>query len=353
MIKVLYLFNGSRKEFEEKIKKGNHPSHGFWGMWQLSDNGLEANYLEIEQYLPNWASRFLRKWVNIYFIHLPLFFKFFSYDIIFTSSAFGSQLFFTLWPTKKPLWVMHDFSIKSLIGDGKTLRQKIFSWMVSRSNGIVTLSLDEVVFLKEKFPHLKSKIKFIPFGVDLNFFKPLNIKKENQILAIGFDPDRDWATLIEATKNLNIKVVLATRESRIAKFRPLPANIEVKQFTAKELVEEYSKSYLVVIPLNTSYGNNDAMGCSTLFEAMAMGNTIIVTSTKAIESYIKNGYNGFLVKEGDAKELNEKIIELMNDSLKCREVGEKARLYVQENLDMNVCAKDLADYLNSLYLNNN
>lgn len=352
MIKILYLFNGSRKEAEAKIKNGHHPSHGFWGLWQLPDYGLAANYVEIEQFWSEGVTQFFRQWVNVYFIHLPLFFKFFAYDIVFTSSAFGTQLFFTLWPGKKPLWVMHDFSIKSLIGNEKTWRQKIFSWLVSKSGGIVTLSQDEVVFVQQKFPHLKDKIKFIPFGVDLDFFKRAETKIENQILAVGFDPDRDWPTLIEAVKNLNIKVVLATRESRVAKFRPLPNNIVVKQFTSGELVKEYDKSFLVVLPLNTSYGNNDAMGCSTLFEAMAMGKTVIATSTKAMESYIKDGYNGYLVQEGDIKELHQKISELIKNPTQCRQVGERARSYAQEYLDVNVCTKELANFFNNLSTNN-
>lgn len=351
-MKVLYLFNGSRIEVENKIKKGSYPSHGFWGMHQLPQYGVQAEYLEIEKTWPKWLTQFFRKVANIYFIHLPLFFKFFSYDIVFTSSAFGTQILFVLWPFKKPLWVMHDFSIKNLIGKEQTWRQKVFFWIVSRSDGVVTLSLDETDFLINKFPHLKNKIEMIPFGVDLKFFKPSGMEKENQILAVGFDPDRDWGTLIKAVEDINIEVVLATRESRVAKFQPLSQNITVKQFKVEELIKEYDKSLFVILPLDTSYGNNDAMGCSTLFEAMAMSKATIATSTKTMQTYIKDGENGYLVEEGNVIALNQKIRYLIDNPGICRQVGENARIYAQKYLDVNICAKNLADFFHRITMLN-
>jgi glycosyltransferase involved in cell wall biosynthesis len=194
-MRVLFLYSGSREGILEKVKRGEYPTQGFWGMLELPEFGIEADYIEIEQSFPGRFSRFIRKYLNVYFIHLPLFWKLFSYDIVFTSAAFGTQLFHSLFGIRRPIWIMHDFSITGLLGDQKTLRQKIFRFMVRRSAGIVTLSVDEKEKLHKLFPDMKEKIEFIPFGVDLNFFKPQSIPEAKQILAVGFDPDRDWQTL--------------------------------------------------------------------------------------------------------------------------------------------------------------
>ncbi len=348
-MKVLYLFSGSRDGLLEKIKKGEAHGNGFWGMLELPRFGIEADYIEIEQTYPKSAAKFIRKHLNNYAIHLPLLWKFFSYDVVFTSSAFASQLFFAMFSPKKPLWIMHDFSIKGLLGEERTLRQKIFRFMVMRAAGVVTLSLDEKEFLEKRFPHLRGKVEFIPFGIDLGFFKPQGEREERQVLAVGFDPDRDWKTLVEAVKGLDIPVVLATRESRIAKLRPLPENVSVRQFSPRDLVREYDRSALVVVPLDTSHGVNDAMGCSTLFEAMVMGKAILATRTKAMESYVTHGENAYLVEEGDAYQMRSAIGSLLGDPALRKRMGENARRYALANLDIHSCTERLAAFFRKVF----
>ena len=347
-MKVLYLFSGSRKGLVDKVRRGENHGNGFWGMLQLPHYDIEADYIEIEQYVPSVISRIIRKYVNVYFIHLFIFWKLFSSDIVFTSAAFGTQLFHALLHIRKPIWVMHDFSIIGLLGNGKTIRQKLFKYMVLRAKGVVTLSLDEKTTLLERFPHLKDRVEFIPFGVDLEFFKPQGVLEVRQILAVGFDPDRDWKTMINACKDTTIPVVLATRESRVKKYMPLPAHISIQQFTPRDLVKEYEKSSVVVVPLNTSYGTNDAMGCSTLFEAMAVGKPVIVTRTRATESYVTDGSNALLVEEGNPDALYSSISHLMADGELRTRLGKNAREYALKNLDIEACTKKLADFFKKL-----
>jgi hypothetical protein len=52
-MKVLYLFASYRAEVLEKAKKGEDHGNGFWGMLQLPHFGVEASYVEPEQYYPN------------------------------------------------------------------------------------------------------------------------------------------------------------------------------------------------------------------------------------------------------------------------------------------------------------
>jgi glycosyltransferase involved in cell wall biosynthesis len=348
-MKVLYLFSGSRDGLLEKIKKGEAHGNGFWGMLELPRFGIEADYIEVEQTYPKSIARFIRRHLNNYAIHLPLLWRFFSYDIVFTSSSFASQLFFASFSPKKPLWIMHDFSIKGLLGQEKTLRQKLFRFMVMRAAGVVTLSLDETEFLEKRFPHLRGRVEFIPFGIDLEFFKPQGEKEVRQVLAVGFDPDRDWKTLVEAVRDIDVPVVLATRESRVAKLRPFPESIKVMQFSPRDLVREYDRSAVIVVPLDTSHGVNDAMGCSTLFEAMVMGKAIVATRTKAMESYVTHGENALLVKEGDVSQMRSAIEAVLGDPVLRKNLGEKARRYALANLDIHACTEKLAVFFRKVF----
>lgn len=346
-MKILYLFNSPRTDVLRKVDSGEFPDTGFWGMLRLRHSGITTDFTEVEQAYPRWAARLLRKFVNIYFIHVPVFFKFFSYDYVFTSSAYGTQLVYTLLHIRRPRWVMHDFSITGLIGNRVTLRQRIFKWMTGRAAGIVTLSAREAVLLKGMFPHLKEKIRFIPFGTDLEFFSPKDRTEDVDVIAVGFDPDRDWKALFEAVEGLDVRVVVATRPQRLAGLT-VPANVEVRQFTPRELVDAYARAKVVVIPLNTRSGINDAMGCSTLFEGMAMAKPVIATDTHTMASYVTPWENGVLVPEGDASAFKAAILELLEDTETRLRLGKNARVYAEAHLDSETCTTELAAYFTAL-----
>lgn len=347
-MKVLYLFNGIRKGLVEKVRAGDNPGDGFWGMLRLPHYGIQADYAELESSFPPRVAAFLRRHLNIYFVHLPLFFQFFKYDIIFTSTAFGSQLIRTLLPFRKPLWVMHDFSITGLLGDGRTLKQKVFHFMVTRAAGIVTVGKGETELLKQRFPHLKDRIEYITFGADTTFFKPYEGEKQMRIFGAGFDPDRDWETLVSACEGVDLPLVMATRPERVVKLQPLPAYAEQRMLTVPELARMYAESAIFVLPLDTSTGLNDAMGCSTLFEAMASGCAIIATRTHTIESYITDGENGLLVPEGDIDAMRLAIRRLLEDKELRERLGKNARTYAVEHLDAEKLTEKLAAFFRRL-----
>ena len=347
-MKVLYLFTSYRGAVLERARRGEDHGNGFWGMLSLPRFGVEAEHLELEQYLPLWLVKFTRRMLDVYWIHLPLYLKFFSYDIVFTSTAFGTQLVHTLLGVRHPKWVMHDFSITGLLGEGKTWKQKMFRYITSRSAGIVTLSVKEKEKLEALFPHLRGRIEFIPFGVNLDFFTPQQVPEERQILAPGFDPDRDWKTLFEACKGLEVPVIAATRPARVEKLQPLPEFVEITQFTSRGLVDAYARAMVVAIPLDTSTGVNDAMGCSTLFEAMAMGKAIVATHTHTIASYITHGENGLLVEEGNVKAMHAALKQVLADETLRKKLGQNARTYATLHLDMHVLAGRLAEFFKKI-----
>lgn len=343
-LRALFLYNGERSTAYQKVKDGEGHSAGFWGMIHLPDYGVDAEFVEFEQFVSPNVARFLRKYIfrNIYFVHILFFFKFFSYDIIFTSSAFGTQLLHAFLGIKRPIWVMHDFSITGLIGQGVTRKQRLFKWLVERSGGVVTVGREETDKLKVLFPALNNKITYIPFGVDLDFFKPQDVPENGTIFAVGFDPDRDWESLIKAVSGTSLQVVIATRATRLAHLLPLPQNVTQKTFTQKELIDEYARASIVVIPMDTRKGVNDAMGCSTLFEALSMGKAIVATDTHTFASYIETEKNGVLVPERDVLALRSALTRLMNDVELRTHLGAYARRYAEEHLDVRVLTKELA-----------
>jgi glycosyltransferase involved in cell wall biosynthesis len=346
-MKVAYLFSSYRGEAAGRVAKGEDHGNGFWGMFKLPHFGIESAYLEPEQFYPKRVSEWIRRTFGVYWLHLSVFFAFFAYDYVFTSTAYGTQLVYTLLRFRKPKWVMHDFSITGLMGEEKALRQRMFAWMTGRCAGIVTLSLKEKERLEKRFPRLRGRIEFIPFGVDLEFFKPMDVQQDGKIFAVGFDPDRDWGTLFKAVEGLEARVVVATRPQRVAKLT-VPKNVTIAQFTPRELAKEYARSLAIIIPMDTSKGVNDAMGCSTLFEGMASGKPVIASCTHTMAAYVASGENGLLVPERDPAALREAISRVMNDAELREKLGASARAYALEHLDAEKLGKRLADFFERL-----
>ncbi len=344
--RVVFLYNRERETAYRAVLRGEAHSAGFWGMIHLPRFGIDAMYMEFEQYVSPRFAMFLRRHVftNVYFVHavfLPLLIR---ADAVFTSAAFGTQLLHALWPFRKSKWIMHDFSITGLIGKGTTMKQRLFRWLTSRADGIVTVGEQETERLKAMFPHMRDRIEYITFGVDLDFFMPKGQPEDGTILAVGFDPDRDWKTLVEAVRGTDLTVVLATRKDRL-KGIDLPPNVTYRTFTQPELIDAYDRASVIAIPMDTRTGLNDAMGCSTLFEAMAMRKAIVATDTHTFRSYITDGENGIMVPERDVAVLRAALLRVMGDGALRARLGANARAYAEAHLDVIMLTKRLADFM--------
>ncbi|MCX6735919.1 MAG: glycosyltransferase family 4 protein [Candidatus Parcubacteria bacterium] len=346
--KVLCLFNRVREGSLERIAKGEESDNSYFGMLRLAHFGYPAEYLEIEQFFSPAVCKFLRKHLlNIHFVHTPLFRKILSYDIVFTSTAFGTFFLWVLYPFKKPKWVMFDFNLLGIIGEKKTLKQKIFSFLVSRSSGIVTISREGAEEIKKAFPQLKEKTQFIPLGTDTKWFAPQSIQEKNLIFSPGRDPGRDYKTFFEAVRGIPAQVIITAKPQKLKKYS-LPENVKPSDLTAKEMVDMYAKAKIVVLPLHISDEYYNAMGCSTLVEAMAMGKAIIATRSATMESYIQDGENGILVPQNDALAFRKAINELLSDPDKRKRLGEGARKFTVQYSEAEKFAKNLADFFEKI-----
>ena len=341
-MRVLYLFNRPRGDDARRVLAGEMHDNNFYGMFRLPHFGVRAEMLELEQFLPQRLCAVLRWILRFYSSHLPVYPLFFRYDIVFTSGAYGTQLVHTVLHVRRPKWVMYDFSITGLIGEGKTLHQKVFKWMVGRAAGIVTLSEREAERLRTMFPRLREKIKFIPLGVDLAYFAPRSISQKRQVFAPGLDPCRDYTTVFSATDGL--VPLLVSRSRAIDDMGTLPRHVTTTFFDAHTILNAYAESKVVIVSLDIRNGINDAAGTTTVVEAMAMGKAIVATRTPTSESYIVDGVNGILVPQCDPAAMHNAIKKLLDDDVLRAALGKNAREFAEKNLDAELMAECFAEF---------
>ncbi len=354
-MKALYLFNGRpRVNTIEEARSGVSHDGSLYGMLRLPKLGIETDYAELEKrFSPKTATWLRIHALNVYFAHV-LFAPTFLWgaDVVFASTAFGSQLLWTLWPWKRSKWVMFDFSIGGFLRTQPGVKGKVFRWMVGRASGIVTIGREEAEDLQKLFPHIKERIQFIPLGVDTDFFKSQTDssikgskgdKARASLMTSGFDPARDYKTLIAACKGIDAPVVVTTRIAR-AKKLSLPTNFIMKELSPRDLVKEYDAAAIFVLCLDIHDGTNDAAGCSTLVETMAMGKAIVATRTPTVESYITDGETGLLVEQGDVAGLKRAIERLLGDASLRQRLGTNARDFAVKNCGADIFAAKLAAF---------
>lgn len=167
---------------------------------------------------------------------------------------------------------------------------------ITNSSGTLKICLDSNLN--------KERLEVIPFGVDTDFFKPLNLDRDEnifQILAVGYLIERKgFEYLIKAMKevltkheNVQLKIVgsgpLETRLNNIITDMDLNENVEIiKNVSDEELLKLYNLSDLFVLPsVVDSQGNTEGLGV-VLLEAMACGLPVIGSDVGGIPDIIQN-----------------------------------------------------------------
>jgi Glycosyl transferases group 1 len=148
---------------------------------------------------------------------------------------------------------------------------------------------------------------------------------------------RDYATLIEAVRDLPVDVEIAagtitlpnvhdlsgTVDSDIAGGTgKLPSNVRVGSYKHPELRELYARSRFVVVPVQAV--DFDA-GVTAISEAMAMGKAVITTRAVGLTSLFQDGEAGIFVEAGDVAAWRAAVNYLLDHPDQAARMGQAGR----------------------------
>ncbi|MCL4354086.1 glycosyltransferase family 4 protein [Patescibacteria group bacterium] len=269
------------------------------------------------------------------------------YDLIFVHPSKLTQAPFILkflnapivYYCPEPLRIVYDpflkltdlaFSKKITEEIFRTTRKFIDKKNINQSRMILTNSN----FTKEWIRNSYKKDSIVSYlGVDTNIFKPLNIKKEYDILFFGEKSDIEGYPLLKQAISFFNKT---------PKIKVLERN---ENFSDKDLVREYNKAKILV-----ALSKNEPFGLIPL-EGMACGIPVVAVNEGGYKETVVNGKTGYLI-DRDPKVLFEKLNYFLQNEKIRKEFGANATRYIAKNWTWKNNVNKLSQTLN-LFINEN
>lgn len=276
---------------------------------------------------------------------LRAFFNRDNFDIVISHGA-QSGLFYSLLrglSSKKSMPKHIIIDVGGLNG-GRTNKAEVafLRFALKSKPAIIYHSSIQKELYEKVYPKQILNSKFIRFGVNINEFTPMDVDSENYILSFGY-AKRDYKTLlsswrsVESSTKLHIVGDTSLEDQEEVVLIPKVNVFELKQHIAKSL--------FVVIPLplfNYSYGQ------MSFLQSMAMGKCVIVTKTPSSIDYLEEGNGAFFVDPYDELDMTNKINLLLENKDKLKKWGQRARKYIEENLNEEIMAKEIDEFILSI-----
>ena len=197
-------------------------------------------------------------------------------------------------------------------------------------DNIICYSKKECEYYSNLFGIESEKFKFCELGISKIETK-VKYDEKDYIISPGRS-NRDYEALIKALDGEKYKVKIICDNFK----HKNTSNIEVyNDVMGEKYLAMLQNAFCVVIPLKDK---NISSGQLVVLHAMQLKKPIIVTENEAINSYIKDSYNGFIVKK-NKKELIKKIELLYKDKDKYNEIVENAYKEYKEKYSLETLGK--------------
>ncbi|MEM9561962.1 MAG: glycosyltransferase family 4 protein [Actinomycetota bacterium] len=209
---------------------------------------------------------------------------------------------------------------------------------------VVVYSAAQMRAAQSLFKGENHEVHHLDFMVDTEFFSPTRSLdgrsgSRPKLCAAGRE-FRDYPTLIEAVRDLDVDLVIASaspwsRRSDNAHQVVLPANVSVTALTQRELRRLLDESDALVMPLQPC---DFQAGVTTILEAFSMERPVICTATEGQTDVVVDGFNGWYVPPGDVDAMRRAIVELTSDPERAAVMGKRGRRLVEERADVRAYA---------------
>jgi glycosyltransferase involved in cell wall biosynthesis len=167
------------------------------------------------------------------------------------------------------------------------------------------------------------KLEYVPFHTTLHDYQ-YEIRDDGYLFA-GGNYDRDYPALIEAVRDLNVPVWIATTLPEQLKGVDIPPQVRVQGTSAAGFRQAMAGARMVVVPMRA--GLLHSGGQQTCLNAMYLGKPTIAVGRNWASDFITDGVDGLIVDHGDAAGLLRAVRWVLLNPDAARRMGERARAH--------------------------
>lgn len=223
-------------------------------------------------------------------------------------------------------------------------RKRLQDYVLPRASRVIVFGESQVEYLQKEYgTNVRSEL--LLHRADVDFYHPAATAADGSrpyVFSVGNDVSRDFDTLARAAKicaavsGFTHRFVVQTRLS-VADAAALEIRTDTVPYT--ELRALYQEASVVVLPLHDTVHPG---GINTLLEAMGTARPIVVSDSRGVRDYVRNGETMIAVPPGDAGALASAILTLTQSSDDAQRLAANARQFVVERCDNRVYARQLA-----------
>ena len=287
---------------------------------------------------------------------LPLLPTITKYDVIigaqmFTSVVLGIMVAFLRKLLRRKIsLIVLDAAVARFLKSSGRIKLGLFRFFLLPVDKFVTFSQAEYSFWT-KHLGFSNRACYTPLGIDIDFFQPTG-ERGDYIFSAG-GTARDFQTLISAMEQVDYKLKLIARGEldkvgqELFRGVRLPRNVElIPPVPDIEYRDLLSKCRFVVVPLQDTPAGE---GISAIAEAMAVGRATVATKAGAALEYITDGETGLLTDIGDADDLRQKIMFLLNHPEEAERMGENGRREAEARISNHITIEVIRSTIEEVY----
>lgn len=251
----------------------------------------------------------------------------------------------------------YDISIDKIIEEYKEAYQSLFQY----ASAIIAVSkkmIDDLVALGCP----REKIHYTPCAPNDVFFSFTPTYSENSFISVGRFTEKKapYYTILAFNEVLKhypqaLLYMVGGGElysicQNIIKHLGIEENVKLLGVCKHNELQKYFERVKAFLQHSIVAENGDSEGTPVaVLEASAAALPVISTKHAGINDVVIDDKTGYLVEEHDTKVMADKILLLLNESNKCKELGEEGRRFIKENFSMKKHLELLNDILkNSL-----
>jgi glycosyltransferase involved in cell wall biosynthesis len=165
------------------------------------------------------------------------------------------------------------------------------------------------------------QLEYVPFHHTLQDYD-FEVRDEGYLFA-GGNSDRDYRTLVEAVRPLDLPVWIALTRRELLRGVEVPPHVRVEGTSHEGFRRAMAGARLIVVAMKK--GTLRSGGQQTLLNAMLMGKPTIAVGRRWAVDFITDGVNGLIADYEDVTGLRRAIAWVLNNPAAARALAERGR----------------------------